>query len=254
MANQYGAYPPWKLEFCNIMQQNITIATGGNNNNKDVSNVSNFWIATHDDPFPAVRTVVFRGFVGESKGKYDEPVGGNGGGKSALMVISTDREMEKYDQIVKDPHFQGCFWFKDTNHQFRLSGIAHLLGLKEEESKSFKGEDLRKYIEGIDEQWTWRNEWERLWHSHRPNRRGTFRNPTPGSILTEEKKKQLRVLEIQDNDKESEEAKQARERFVQVILEVHEAELLILSPEPGLRKKWTVSKEDGNWTEVVLCP
>lgn len=64
------------------------------------------------DGRPAVRTVVFRGFVGEFRG----------------LAFTTDARSAKRAQIERDPNVELCWYFAETREQFRLSGVVRLVG------------------------------------------------------------------------------------------------------------------------------
>jgi len=63
------------------------------------------------DGRPAVRTVVFRGFLGES----------------GSIVVTTDARSAKCDEIRRRPDVELCWYFPETREQFRLSGVAELV-------------------------------------------------------------------------------------------------------------------------------
>jgi PPOX class probable FMN-dependent enzyme len=63
------------------------------------------------DGRPAVRTVVFRGFLGE---------GGD-------LVFTTDARSTKRAEIERAPDAALCWYFAETREQFRLSGVVRLV-------------------------------------------------------------------------------------------------------------------------------
>jgi PPOX class probable FMN-dependent enzyme len=63
------------------------------------------------DGRPAVRTVVFRGFLGES----------------GSAVFTTDARSAKCAEIRLRPDAELCWYFPETREQFRLSGVARLV-------------------------------------------------------------------------------------------------------------------------------
>ena len=121
--------------------------------------------------------------------------------------------------------FEVCWLHPWTNQQIRFNGTAHI--------HRYNGLDfpeiyLKRYIRTLGE-WTWERERDRLWKSHKPRMRGTFRNPTPGTPLDAEKKQKLKDVEL-DSDDDSQEAREAKERFSLLVLEVTQIEILDLDP------------------------
>lgn len=73
-----------------------------------------FQLATvRSDGYPANRTVVFRGFLGDT---------------NQLKMI-TDARSEKADQINHQPWSEVCWYFPNTREQFRLTGQLTLVGV-----------------------------------------------------------------------------------------------------------------------------
>jgi len=72
-----------------------------------------FQLATvKTDGHPANRTVVFRGFLGETN----------------QIEIVTDSRSEKADQIYQQPWGEICWYFTETREQFRIAGQMTLVG------------------------------------------------------------------------------------------------------------------------------
>lgn len=72
-----------------------------------------FQLATvRTDGHPANRTVVFRGFLGETN----------------QIKIVTDGRSEKADQIYQQPWGEICWYFTETREQFRIAGQMALVG------------------------------------------------------------------------------------------------------------------------------
>lgn len=60
---------------------------------------------------PANRTVVFRGFYGNTD----------------CLKFAIDSRSEKVRQIIVQPWAEACWYFTETREQFRLSGLLHLI-------------------------------------------------------------------------------------------------------------------------------
>lgn len=238
--------------------------------NKDSLNMQ---LATMPAPgaplHPSVRTVVFRGFVGQPR-KEDEPTGGNPikSVESSLIVTSSDRLMLKAKQLLaqqKEEHgkngFEVCWWHQGTQEQIRFSGHAWLLQSTDHDNATFPADRLKKLVsiaEADVEKWTWESERLRQFAKHSPGLRASFQNPEPGSPITSEKKAQImKRMEIPgslDECKSEEDKKavvEALKRFCLVILEVNQVEYLKVEP-PAERKQWTLQGD--NWQEQEVSP
>jgi pyridoxamine 5'-phosphate oxidase len=80
--------------------------------NRSLPHSRYFQLATvHTDGRPANRTVVFRGFLGDTN----------------LLKIITDVRSQKFNQILYQPWGEICWYFTDTREQFRLSGELTLI-------------------------------------------------------------------------------------------------------------------------------
>jgi len=63
------------------------------------------------DGRPAVRTVVFRGFLGDA----------------CDMVFTTDARSAKCSEIERSPAVEICWYFAESREQFRFSGVIRLV-------------------------------------------------------------------------------------------------------------------------------
>jgi hypothetical protein len=217
--------PPWKKEIIEILQKNL------DDGNKSSLHFTLATIKRGSIPRPAARTVVFRGFVGESKvsGHSESLPGGNPPAESSLILVSTDALMSKVGELEESNGvFEVCWWHAGTNQQIRFNGTAHVY--RKDGKVSFPEKHLNRYIRTQGD-WKWEHEWHRLWTSHRPAMRGSFRNPAPGTPLNPEKEKKLKVLELGPED-EGAEACEAKTRFSMLVLEVEQLEILSLDPPP----------------------
>lgn len=227
MVSQPLSNPPWKKTVLDILQKNL------DDGHKESLNFQLATIKPGPTARPAVRTVVFRGFVGETR--EDSPPaqlpGGNPRAESSLFLISTDALMAKVGELEHtNGVFEVCWWHAGTNQQIRFNGIAHVY--RRNGQGEFPESHLKRYIQVKgDQEWTWDRERERLWAAHKPGMRGSFRNPLPGSELDETKKKKLEVVEL-DSEDNGPDAQEAKDRFSLVVMEADEVEILDLSPPP----------------------
>src|SRR5947207_4196558 len=215
--------PPWKPLLKEILQKNLEYGR------TDSLFFSIATIKAGDEPRPAVRIVGFRGFVGEDKGLNE---GNNPAAESSLILVSTDISMPKVAELEgSNGVYEVCWWHAGTNQQIRFSGRAHIYGHKR--SVEFPESGLKKYISVKgNKEWTWEKERARVWRGHTARLRGTFRNPQSGTPMdSEEKREKLRNVEL-DADDDGVEAREAKERFALLILEVKELEIMDLDPPP----------------------
>jgi hypothetical protein len=227
MTAQKLSNPPWKKTLTDILQKNL------DDGHKESLNFSLATIKTGPTPRPSVRTVVFRGFVGETRD--DSPPaklpGGNPPAESSLIVVTTDTLMAKVGELEQsNGAFEVCWWHAGTNQQIRFNGTAHLY--RPNGKAEFPQAHLQRYISpASDGVWNWENERVRQWKAHRPAMRGSFRNPPPGSCMDEEKKRKLQTVEL-DSEDDGADAQEAKERFSLLALEITELEFLDLDPPP----------------------
>jgi pyridoxamine 5'-phosphate oxidase len=217
--------PPWKKQVTEILQNNLDAG------NKASLNFTLATVKRGSMPRPSARTVVFRGFVGElSESKSSERlVGGNPPAESSLILVSTDALMVKVEELEEsNGAFEVCWWHAGTKQQIRFNGTAHIY--RKDAKVPFPEESLKRYIRTQGE-WKWEHEYRRLWTSHRPAMRGTFRNPAPGTPLNSEKEKKLRVVELDPEDDDAE-TREAKSRFSMLVLEIAKLEILNLDPPP----------------------
>jgi pyridoxamine 5'-phosphate oxidase len=232
MTTQLLSNPPWKKAVMEILQKNL------DDGHKESLNFTLGTVKPGPNPRPAVRTVVFRGFVGETR--EDKPPsklpGGNPPAKSSLFLVSTDTLMAKVGELEQsNGAFEVCWWHAGTNQQIRFNGKAHIY--RPNEKVEFPESQLKQYVSLQGEgEWTWENERMRLWKAHKPAMRGSFRNPPPGTPLDEGKKTKLETVEL-DSEDDGPDAREAKERFSLVVLEVQELEILDLSPPPVLHTR-----------------
>ena len=209
MASQILSNPPWKNVVLDILQKNL------DEGHKESLNFQLATIKAGPNPRPGVRTVVFRGFVGETRDDSPPELHGrNPPAESSLFLVSTDALMAKVGELEQSNGvFEVCWWHAGTNQQIRFNGIAHVY---RNNPGDFPESHLKQYIrvQG-DGEWSWEKERERVWTAHKPAMRGSFRNPPPGTELDDEKKKKLQVVEIdsKDNGPDAQEAKDRKKRW-----------------------------------------
>jgi len=219
------ANPPWKKEVEDILEKNLDAG------NKASRNVTLATIKCGPTPRPSARTVVFRGFVGETRDSNppENLLAVNPPAVSSLVLVSTDALAAKVRELEESSGvFEVCWWHPGTNQQIRFNGKAHVY--RKDGKLPFPEERLKRYIRTQGE-WKWDREYYRLWASHQPALRGSFRNPPPGTPLNSEKGNKLNVVELGPED-DGPEAREAKSRFSMLVLEIAQLEILNLDPFP----------------------
>lgn len=64
--------------------------------------------------YPSTRSCVLRGFL------FDEE-------RTNVLVFTTDKRSTKYKDLINNPRFDACFYFKKTRKQYRLKGTVKMI-------------------------------------------------------------------------------------------------------------------------------
>src|ERR1700736_4677275 len=163
-TDQSLSNPPWKKIVTDILQKNL------DDGHKESLNFSLATIRQGPEPRPAVRTVVFRGFAGETRDAEpsEKLPGGNPTAESSLIIVTTDTLMAKVSEIEQsNGAFEVCWYHAGTKQQIRFNGTAHLY--RRNGSVEFPETRLRQFISPAStSEWRWENERIRQWKAHRP--------------------------------------------------------------------------------------
>lgn len=169
------------------------------------------------DGRPANRTVVFRGFLGES----------------SKVTVVTDLRSSKIKEIEKNAAGEFAWYFPESREQFRIAGDLTVV-TKDEESQTLQKDRTD------------------AWGKMSLNGRAQFLWPTPGFPQMEnvEKKSQAKqTFEVDDaliND-----AKNAADNFCLVVMHVDEVDHLSLRSN---RRYVHVRDEKGEWGVTEVNP
>ncbi len=98
------------------------------------------------DGRPAVRTVVFRGFLGDSR----------------ELIFTTDARSAKRTELERVPDAALCWYFAETREQFRFSGVVRLVDVSTAEARF---QEARRDV----------------WRGLSNETRASFAWPTPGA-------------------------------------------------------------------------
>ncbi|KAK9475749.1 pyridoxamine 5'-phosphate oxidase-domain-containing protein [Lipomyces japonicus] len=194
--------PPWVSAF---RQSYPNKPASGNDNLKPTSfTLSTVSVLNYTHPIngekkivyrPHARIVMFRGFAFSPN--------------SGILTVTTDRRMPKFEQLASkttEGTFEGCFYFPEKFHQFRISGTSKLVYLKAPE---YNGEQVPNLdlanakVVVYDAQTETEtdadhgviDEFNKAWDALSPGMKLTFTKPPPGSEFTPEAFEQLEKVE-----------------------------------------------------------
>ncbi|KAL3139780.1 hypothetical protein ABBQ38_004082 [Trebouxia sp. C0009 RCD-2024] len=120
--------------------------------NKELKYSTFFQLATvRPNGKPANRTMVYRGFVGDS----------------AKLTFTTDSRSSKMEEVKENPWSEICWYMPESREQYRLSGKLYIIKSDEED------EQLKKI---------WRDAWSEL----SPGGRGWFTWPDASQPRTDD--------------------------------------------------------------------
>mmetsp|Transcript_5783 Transcript_5783/g.17262 ORF Transcript_5783/g.17262 Transcript_5783/m.17262 type:complete len:218 (+) Transcript_5783:137-790(+) len=168
-----------------------------------------FYLATvREDGKPANRTVVFRGFLSDSK--------------TSLKFI-TDTRSEKMDQVKHNEWVEACWYFPETREQFRILGVVRAVLASETDER------LQKHR--IDQ-----------WKSISDNARSTFTCPHPGMPRDVDNNEKDRPA----NGGETLDAEHPVDNFALMIIDPDRVDYLCLRGDPQFRAIHE-RNQDGSW-------
>ena len=161
---------------------------------------------------PANRTVVFRGFLGETE----------------KVTVVTDLRSSKVTELEKNAAGEFAWYFPETREQFRIAGDLTVVT-----KDSFKMQKER------------REAWGRM----SPNGRAQFLWPTPGFPQMDDDGKKPSKQTFDVDDAAVHDAKNAADNFCLVIMDVDEVDHLSLLSN---RRYVHIKDGNGDWgcTEV----
>ncbi|KAL7893691.1 pyridoxamine 5'-phosphate oxidase domain-containing protein [Trichoderma sp. SZMC 28014] len=226
---------------------------------------------------PRARTVIFRGMWASLPENHRNPAPRNPAVyTSDLPAITTDVRMEKVPELIGSRHesssappepqsivggpVEAVFWAKSSSTQWRLRGQAYVIGPDiESEAAAPVREALQPWMRatgGADEQkdaWSWGRELTSWFGNLSPLMRGSFRNPPPGTPLTQEPEPGLGLgQEVEDvNDA------LARRNFRVLVIVPENIDQVDLS-DPKRARRWNhraeVSESEISWRTTELWP
>lgn len=232
-------------------------------------------ITTHFEP--RARTVVYRGMWAalpvnpKNKATLNPALY-----QAELPTITTDARMEKVSDLfstsvdktqsaVGGP-VEALFWIPEARTQWRLRGSVYMIG---QDIDSQQGlvvrEALKPYMresgaekDGSSDDsssWSWSRELTAQFGNLSPVMRGTFRNPSPGTPISQ-KPKDGEGLGLGQNVEDLDDPV-ARSNFRVIVLVPDEVDRVDLSnPEEGKRWIYRLNWKggEGSWSEEELWP
>lgn len=223
---------------------------------------------------PRARTVILRGMWASLPDNPRNPAPLNPAVyTSDLPIITTDVRMEKVPELIGSRHepsasseaqstiggpVEAVFWVEKASSQWRFRGRAYVIGPDiDSEAAAPVRAALQPWMRAVDEEqtdaWSWSRELTASFGNLSPLMRGSFRNPLPGTPLTQEPEPGLGLgQEVHDvNDA------LARKSFRVLVIMPEEIDQLDLSdPERGRRwnYKVEVSGSEVSWKTTELWP
>ena len=207
--------------------------------NKSVPNAKYFQVATtqantstndqdDDSGFPAIRTVVFRGFLDRDQTK---------------VTFVTDTRSKKVGDLTANKKCEICWYFPTSREQFRLRGFANVITNESTDDVDMKDRSIS-------------------WKKMRPGARGQFSWPEPGQPRLPEHEEAYDVDRLIEDEHEYENLwpkDNVLENFCLVTVDVNRIDHLELKGNKrylySLQQKNEENEEQENdWIVCEVCP
>ncbi|KAG5977031.1 hypothetical protein E4U55_007103 [Claviceps digitariae] len=268
------AAAPWREAFLSDMQSmkspNFTL--------------SSVYQAAPSTFLPRARTVVYRGMWACLVPNSKNPAALNPASyQTDLPTITTDARMHKVSELfststtpagsssssccspsAKGGPIEAVFWADQSQTQWRLRGHVYMIGPDiDSDSAAPVRESLMPYMRRVPAQkeqhqhqqtaepWSWSRELTAHFGNVSPSMRGTFRNPPPGTPITDKPEQGLglrlgqKVQDMQDD--------LARQNFRVLVIVPDEVDKVDLAAGEGGRR-WKYTLQGEAWKETELWP
>ncbi|KAL0068487.1 hypothetical protein AAF712_004565 [Marasmius tenuissimus] len=205
-----------------------------------------FQLASVDDPFPQVRSHIFREFLYPHPTERPEDV---------LLITSTDIRTPKIDQMSANPHIQIHWYIEGTREQFRISGKAAVIGHQPKSSGSLQ--------EVVD----WEAKRMQIFNGLSAHMKASWCRPIPGSVLEGEDEVKWWPKRVdppgeeknEDGGEVSEEDKRrnkvfwelAVKRFALIVVKPVEVDYLNMGVVPNRRYRFRGERDSWEEQEIV---
>ncbi|KAK9764674.1 hypothetical protein K7432_007634 [Basidiobolus ranarum] len=228
-------YAPWKTILQKTLENNIK-------NRKDA--VFTQLATTSIKERPTVRTVVFRGFSGEtSSGDNDPKV------TSDLLQFTTHVDSTKVQEIVNNPWCEVCWWLPETNEQFRFSGKAYIIpSTNHTLYKAYP--ELDAHFQNFSGSFDWEQERVAAWRSMSPGMKASFAWPKPGAPRIEEDS--VFIPKVEEGENQEYLVRKSLDNFALLVVVPDTLDHVELSKKPNERRVYV--KNESTWTVEELNP
>ena len=207
--------------------------------NKSVPNAKYFQVATtqantstndqdDDSGFPAIRTVVFRGFLDRDQTK---------------VTFVTDKRSKKVGDLTANKKCEICWYFPTSREQFRLRGFANVITNESTDDVDMKDRSIS-------------------WKKMRPGARGQFSWPEPGQPRLPEHEEAYDVDRLIEDEHEYENLwpkDNVLENFCLVTVDVNRIDHLELKENKRYlytrqQKNEENEEQENDWIVCEVCP
>ena len=207
--------------------------------NKSVPNAKYFQVATtqantstndqdDDSGFPAIRTVVFRGFLDRDQTK---------------VTFVTDKRSKKVGDLTANKKCEICWYFPTSREQFRLRGFANVITNESTNDVDMKDRSIS-------------------WKKMRPGARGQFSWPEPGQPRLPEHEEAYDVDRLIEDEHEYENLwpkDNVLENFCLVTVDVNRIDHLELKGNKRYlyrrqQKNEENEEQENDWIVCEVCP
>ncbi|KNC97665.1 uncharacterized protein SPPG_07132 [Spizellomyces punctatus DAOM BR117] len=216
---------PWKA----LLQQALA------SNTSPTSQWPTLATITHDYK-PRVRTIVFRGFIGDTTTSSDT----DRVRWEDMLVFTTDARSAKVREIVANGSGELCWYFPETREQFRLAGTVRVV-LPPHHTMRIHEADMPN--SGID--------WEELrkhhFHNLSPGARSQFLWPNPKQTRADTSGWVQAI-----NDQDTQAISEALKNFSLLVFEVQGIDRLELREHPN--RRMIMEKEGESWRVTEINP
>lgn len=217
---------------------------------------------------PRVRTVIYRGMWAELPVNPKNTAELNPAiYQSDLLTFTTDARMDKVPELFDSTAgsqraqsgpggpVEAVFWATKPQAQWRLRGRAYVIG---PDISTPAGAPVRAALDAYMRRggngggaWDWAREVTAHFGNLSPMMRGTFRNPPPGTPLSEDPGEGLglghKVDDLED--------KLSRANFRVVVIVPEEVDRVDLSDQTRPRRwNYVLNGDNGEWTATELWP
>lgn len=259
---------PWRSAFLSHVQQAGTATF-------TLSTLHPLDASSTDQFVPRARTVIFRGMWASLPENHRNPAPLNPAAfTSDMPTITTDVRMEKVPELIasrQEPSaassgaqsaaggpVEAVFWMEKAKVQWRMRGRAYIIGPDiDSEAAAPVRAALQPWMRVVDEgkkdDWSWSRELTASFGNLSPLMRGSFRNPLPGTPLTQEPEPGLGLgQEVDDVHDEL-----ARKNFRVLVILPEEIDQVDLS-DPKRGRRWNhkveASGSEISWRTTEVWP